>query len=266
MAETTPKLETHCMRKQPDFYEILGVSRAASGAEIEAAYDRLMQQLEPAGHGLDARQLGHRVNLLDQAYWALSDKTRRASYDISLAGPGIPLELSVDVKEPRWTSPKAILNIVGRLIVMGLLIQIGFMLVSFYITRQANNDLAPSQNGGVLEAYDAINGKLSPEDRKAGEALAEEHRQTAEAERIWREQEDAQRRQEWELEENRRYAAEVSSNLREAEEQARQKAEEERRLQAALERERQEQERERIERLREKWRSSNAQSGTGNEE
>ncbi|PWB48041.1 MAG: hypothetical protein C3F18_11820 [Nitrosomonadales bacterium] len=253
------------MRKKTDFYEILGVSREATGPEIEAAYDRLMQQLESSGHGLDARQLGHRVNLLNQAYWALSGKARRASYDISLAGPDAPLEFSVEVREPRWTSPRAILNIVGRLIVMGLMIQIGFMLVSFYITRQANNDLAPSRNEGILEGYDAINGKLSPEDRKAGEALAEERRQEAEAEQIRRAQEEAQRRQEWELETNRRYAEEVSSNLREAEEQARQKAEEERRQQAELERERQEQEHERIERLREKWRSgSNTQ--TGNEE
>jgi curved DNA-binding protein CbpA len=251
------------MRKKTDFYEILGVPREASGSQIEAAYDRLMQQLESAGHGLDARQLGHRINLLNQAYWALSDKARRASYDISLSGPDTPLEFSVEVREPRWTSPKAILNIVGRLIVMGLLIQIGFMLVSFYITRQANNDLAPSRNGGILEGYDAINGKLSPEARKAGEALAEEQRQAAEAEQIRRAQEEAQRRQEWELETNRRYAQEVSSNLRDAEEQSRQKAEEERHHQAELERERQEQERERIERLREKWRSgSNSQTGS----
>lgn len=253
------------MRKKTDFYEILGVPREASGPDIEAAYDRLMQQLESAGHGLDAKQLGHRINLLNQAYWALSDKARRASYDISLASPGTPLEFSVEVREPRWTSPRAILNIVGRLIVMGLLIQVGFMLVSFYLARQANNDLAPSGNGNILEGYDAINGKLSPAARKAGEALAEERRQEAEAEQIRREQEEARRRQEWELEANRRYAAEVSSNLRESEEQARQKAEEERRHQAELERERQEQERERIERLREKWRSgSNTQ--TGNEE
>lgn len=255
------------MRKKIDFYEILGVPREASETDIEAAYDRLMQQLESAGHGLDARQLGHRINLLNQAYWALSDKARRASYDISLAGPDAPLQFLVEVQEPRWTSPKAILNVVGRLIVMGLLIQVGFMLVSFYITRQANNDPAPSRNEGILEGYDAINGKLSPEDRKTGEALAEERRQEAEAEQIRREQEEARRRQEWELETNRRYAQEVSSNLRDAEEQARQNAEEERRHQAELERERQEQERDRIERLREKWRSgSNTQTGNGNEE
>ncbi len=255
------------MQKPIDFYGILGVPRDASASEIEAAYDRQMKQLESAGHGLDAKQLGHRINLLNQAYWALSDKGRRASYDLSLERPGAPLQFSVEVEEPRWTSPKAILNIVGRLIVMGLLIQIGFMLVGLYMANQANNTPSSSEKGSILEGYDAINGKLSPADRKTGEELAEERRRKAEAEQFQREQEEAVRRQKWELEENRRYAEEVSSNLRDAEEQARQKAEEERRRQAELERERQAQERERIERLQEKWRSgNNTKLGNENEE
>jgi len=255
------------MRKPIDFYEILGVPREASGSEIEAAYDRLLKQLESGGHGLDAKQLAKQSNLLNQAYWALSDKARRASYDLSLDRPGTPLQFSVEVEEPRWTSPRAILNIVGRLIVMGLLIQVGFMLVSFYMASQANNTPSPSEKGSILEGYDAINGKLSPEDRKTGEELAEERRREAEAEQTQRAQEDAMRRQKWELDENRRYAAEVSSNLRDAEEQVRQKAEEERRQQAELERERQEQERDRIERLQEKWRSgNNTNIGNGSEE
>ncbi|MDZ7656973.1 MAG: J domain-containing protein [Sulfurimicrobium sp.] len=255
------------MRKPIDFYEILGVPREASESEIEAAYDRLLKQLESGGHGLDAKQLGHRINLLNQAYWALSDRARRTSYDLSLDKPGSPPRFSVEVQEPRWTSPKAILNIVGRLIVMGLMIQIGFMLVSFYMASQANNAPASSEKGSILKGYDAINGKLSPEDRKTGEELAEARRREAEAEQFQRTQEEAMRRQKWELEENLRYAAEVSSNLRDAEEQARQKAEEERRHQAELERERQAQERERIERLQEKWRSgNNTKPGNENEE
>lgn len=258
------------MPKKIDFYAILGVTREASESEIEASYDHLMQQLESAGHGLDATRLGQRINLLNQAYWALSDKARRARYDASSASPGVPLQFSVEVREPRWTSPKAILNIVGRLIVMGLLIQVGFMLVNFYIARQANNDPTLSENADILKGYDAINGKLSPEERATGEELAEKHRQEAAAEQITREQEEARRRQEWELEKDRRYADEVSSNLHDAEAQQRQKAEEERRRLVELEREKQEQERDRIDRLREKWRAgstnNNTQTGNGNEE
>ncbi|MBU0593812.1 MAG: DnaJ domain-containing protein [Gammaproteobacteria bacterium] len=243
------------MRKKLDFYAILGVPRKASESEIETAYDHLMQQLESDGHGLDAKQLGHRINLLNQAYWALSDKARRASYDISLDSPDTPLQFSVEIQESRWTSPKAVLNIVGRLLVMGLLIQVGFMLVNFYMASQANNPQMPSEQEHILNGYDAINGNLSPEERAAGVTLADKQRQEAEADQIRRAQEDARRRQEWELEKDRRYADEVSSNLREAEEQIRYRAEEERRRQAELEREKQDQERDRIERLREKWRS-----------
>lgn len=258
------------MSQKIDFYEILGVSRAASEPEIEAAYDRLMLQLESHGHGLDAKRLGHRTNLLNQAYWALSDKARRARYDASLAAPDLPLQFSVEVREPRWTSPRAILNIVGRLIVMGLLIQVGFMAVSFYIARQANNAPTPSEQADILKGYDAINGKLSPAERAAAEALAEQHRQEAVAEQTRREREEAMRRQEWELEKDRRYAAEVSGNLHDAEEQQRQKAEEERRRLAQLESEKQEQERNRIERLRETWRAgstnNNTRTANGDEE
>jgi curved DNA-binding protein CbpA len=243
------------MRKKIDFYAILGIPRSSSETEIEAAYDHLMQQLESDGHGLDAKQLSHRINLLNQAYWALSDRGRRTSYDFSLDRPDTPLQFSVEIQEPRWTSPKAILNIVGRLLVMGLLIQVGFMLVNFYMASQANKAQAPSEQDHILNGYDAINGKLSPEERAAGVTLADKQRQEAEADQIRREQEDARRRQEWELEKDRRYADEVSSNLREAEEQIRYRAEEERRRQAELEREKQEQERDRMERLREKWRT-----------
>lgn len=264
------------MPKKIDFYAILGVTREASEPEIEASYDYLMQQLESAGHGLDATRLGQRINLLNQAYWALSDKARRARYDASSASPGVPLQFSVEIRDPRWTSPRAILNIVGRLIVMGLLIQVGFMLVNFYIARQANNDPTLSKNADILKGYDAINGKLSPEERATGEELAEKHRQEAAAEQITREQEEARRRQEearrrqeWELEKDRRYADEVSSNLHDAEAQQRQKAEEERRRLVELEREKQEQERDRIDRLREKWRAGSTNNNTqtnGNEE
>lgn len=259
-------------KKIIDFYEILGVSRGASESEIEGAYDRLMQQLESDGHGLDAKRLGQRTHLLNQAYWALSDKARRASYDASLAGSPHPLQFSVEVQEPRWRSPKGILNIVGRLIVMGLLIQIGFWLVGYYIVGQANGDFNRSENARIVDGYEAINKKLTPEDRAAAEALAEKHKQEAEAEQARQEQErqeNVRRQVEWELERNRHYAEQVSSTLRDTEERERYKAAEEQRRLAEIEREKQEREQERLDRLREKWRAestNNRTPTTGNDD
>lgn len=247
------------MGRQVDFYEVLGVPRDASATEIETAYDRLLLDLESGRHGLDAARARARIELLNQAYWALSSKDRRSGYDASLgAATGIPVQFAVELCESRRTSPRAILNILGRLIVMALLIQIGFMLVRFYIANEANNAPTTAERQSIQQGYDAMNGKLSAEERAAAEALADQRQREAEAERIRREREDARARQEWALEQDRRYAREVSVELRDAEERDRRKAEDERQRQAELEQEKQEQERLRIERQREKW-----QSGSG---
>lgn len=247
------------MARMIDFYAVLGVPRDASTTAIEAAYDSLLQHVESGQHELDAARARERIELLNQAYWALSNKDRRRGYDASLeTATGMPVQFAVELRESRWTSPRGILNVIGRLIVMGLLIQIGFMLVRFYVADEANNGPTTAERERIQQGYDAMNGKLTAEERAAAEALAEQRRQEAEAERIRREEENARTRQEWALERDRRYAGEVSEELRNAEERERRKAEEERQRQSELDAEKQEQERLRIERLHEKW-----QSGSG---
>lgn len=256
------------MQKTINHYSVLGISPSASGKEIESAYDQRLQQIEANAGNVTPKQLTQQINQINQAYWALSDRGRRAQYDTSSdMANGIP-QFSVEVRETGWTSPRGVLNLVGRVIVMALLIQVGWMLINAYIAYQANGGPSAAEQEKIQKSYDALNGKLSPEEVTSAQELAEKQRQEAAAEQKRREQEDALRRQEWELERNRSYAQEVSSNLRSAEEQAQQQAEEEKRRQAELEQEKQEKERQRIERLREKWRSggSGSRPDTSNDE
>lgn len=67
------------MEKQRDYYSVLQVSRSASQAEIERAYERLARLYDPAtSRKPKARQ---RWEELQAAYAVLKDPKRRAEYD-----------------------------------------------------------------------------------------------------------------------------------------------------------------------------------------
>ncbi|MDP2828095.1 MAG: DnaJ domain-containing protein [Sulfuricellaceae bacterium] len=249
-----------------DFYEVLGIARNATAAEIEATYDSQLKHLESGRHGMDAARAKDRIKLVNQAYWALSDKNRRAGYDASLeTASGMPVQFAVDMKESRWTTPRGSMHLIKRVIVVILLAQFGYAILSFYVRNKVEGGPDITEQEKIRQGYDAINGKMSAEDRAAGEALAERQRQEAEAERARREQEIAKSQQERKLEQDRRYAAQVSQEFREAEENAHRQAENERQREVELEREKQEQERQRIERLQEKWQSGKQRQTRGDE-
>ena len=60
-----------------DYYQVLGVARAATAGDIRAAYVRLSRRHHPDMEG----QLPARLREVQQAYRCLSDEGRRAEHD-----------------------------------------------------------------------------------------------------------------------------------------------------------------------------------------
>jgi len=63
-----------------DFYEVLGVSREASEAEMKAAYRKLAMQHHPDRNPGD-KDCEHRFKEINEAYDVLKDADKRAAYD-----------------------------------------------------------------------------------------------------------------------------------------------------------------------------------------
>src|SRR5207245_5820927 len=67
-------------RMPRDFYEVLGVQRDASEAEIKRAYRKLASKYHPDRNPGD-KSAEARFKEIQEAYEVLSDKTKRARYD-----------------------------------------------------------------------------------------------------------------------------------------------------------------------------------------
>ena len=65
---------------QRDYYEVLGVSRTASAAEIKKAYRKLALKYHPDRNQGDEEAVG-RFKEASEAFDVLSDDTMRSSYD-----------------------------------------------------------------------------------------------------------------------------------------------------------------------------------------
>src|SRR3712207_134315 len=63
-----------------DYYEVLGVSRTASEAELKAAYRKLAMEHHPDRNGGCENAAG-KFKEINEAYSVLSDAQKRAAYD-----------------------------------------------------------------------------------------------------------------------------------------------------------------------------------------
>src|SRR5260221_5820411 len=79
-----------------DLYQVLGVSRAASGDEIGRAYRRLARRYHPGVNPGD-RVAAERFRQLEVAYGVLGDRERRHEYDRGGAVPAAVVAVQATV-------------------------------------------------------------------------------------------------------------------------------------------------------------------------
>ena len=70
-----------------NYYEILGVDRKATDADIKSAYRKLVKQYHPDLHPGDAAAAA-KFKEVNEANEVLSDAQKRAAYDYELDHPG----------------------------------------------------------------------------------------------------------------------------------------------------------------------------------
>ena len=71
------------MADKRDYYEVLGVAKGASEDEIKKAYRALAKKYHPDANK-DDKSAEAKFKEINEAYSVLSDKEKRAQYDLSL--------------------------------------------------------------------------------------------------------------------------------------------------------------------------------------
>ncbi|MFC1625843.1 DnaJ C-terminal domain-containing protein [Patescibacteria group bacterium] len=69
------------MAAKSDYYDILGVSKSASGEEIKKAYRKQALEWHPDRHKDDKEEAERRFKEINEAYQVLSDSQKRSAYD-----------------------------------------------------------------------------------------------------------------------------------------------------------------------------------------
>jgi len=69
------------MSTKRDYYEILGVSKSATEAELKSAYRKLALQWHPDKHPTDKKQAEEKFKEINEAYQVLSDSKKKQAYD-----------------------------------------------------------------------------------------------------------------------------------------------------------------------------------------
>lgn len=70
------------MTTKNDYYDILGVTKSASGAEIKSAYRKKALEWHPDRHqGADKEEAERKFKEINEAYQVLSDSNKKSAYD-----------------------------------------------------------------------------------------------------------------------------------------------------------------------------------------
>lgn len=184
-------------------YDLLEIPQNAGDTEILAAFQRLTQRYATQASGLSAADTDSQIRMTREAYVTLSDYARRSAYDASLSANTPPTRLEVAIHEPRWSAKKIMLILIGSLIVIGMALQIGFMLLN---SRHADSSLAEVQESIVRMREHEIKMEQT---MLSGEFAGQ---QTEDERRL----EYAAQQRASALEESRRYAASITDALTDA--------------------------------------------------
>ena len=69
------------MAAKPDYYDILGISKGASAAELKKAYRKQALEWHPDKHKDNKEAAERRFKEINEAYQILSDSQKRQAYD-----------------------------------------------------------------------------------------------------------------------------------------------------------------------------------------
>lgn len=256
------------MKNRTTLYDLLRLPPTATEADIHVAHLRLVRHYQSGQHGLSPEDADNRIKAIKEAWWTLSDASRRAAYDAGLAPTqpesaadpqlataiaGGPLPVEVEIKGLKQRSPlRIMLTVIGGLMIVGMLIQIFFSVFAFrQVSRAASGDAVnPAMERAAAAERRQMYGNLSDQEIADQEDAArrerEAFRQTEAERRAEYARREEERKHEQALAERKRYADQVSSDLQRSEEAARQKAEWDRQQREARERLAQEDEERRL--------------------
>lgn len=274
------------MKNRTTLYDLLGLPPTATEGDIHAAHLRLVRHYQSGQHGLSQDDADNRIKAIKEAWWTLSDSTRRAAYDAGLAPTqpeptadpqlataiaGGPLPVEVEIKALKQRSPlRIMLTIIGGLMIVGMVVQILMSVFAFRQVSRIDSGEAMSAAQARVAAAERRQtyGDTSDAEIAAQEAEARRRQDTWRETQAERQAEQARRnaelQHERELAERKRYADQVSSDLQRAEDEARYKADRERKQQEAREQYEEAQEQARTERRLARERARLGLSGNGN--
>lgn len=247
-------------------YQILDVPPDADHSAIEKAFCAKDQFYQEGQNGQNPEEVSIKRKILLQAYTTIINPVERAAYDAKLIArtqgsaeilPDFPSAMiPLPEKKSGMTGGlKPILMMIGTMMAIGLVIQLGFMFSAYRAGRGGDY----SVDAGTSQQEKLMLQEFYQSTGQQPHSIAEMHEMQrqldmqAEASRAQYQQQAKQEAYQRELEKSSRVGQEVSTRLRRAEEEARLAEEEKQRQVQEQENARKQAEEERIAREKNKW-------------